>query len=322
MDRKGRTVAHILKHHIPFDRVPYSCSLCSFRCLDKDTLVKHINQYKRHREEVRKAGGKVDHTKVLNRSSNPRFIGNDDMILLSREEPDRIFTSPEDPLEGLDGIFDEDDCESDPLSLPAWAREDVLTSSDNKCFPSFSTAACVGNRSPCLRPVLPLNSSSVLNTPPLVSTSPLIASKFPFTLVTSTSQSDFTSNYQMSDSVPNQTPLKTIALQDLYNMPNSMSSLGQFRKRKLVCATDDTPLLDERPNTDFDELLPNINHVMPTASNILNTDNQVIQADKRSIEQESHLESNKKAKQETFQQQPNQTLPCPPIDFNSIAATF
>ncbi|KAH3786980.1 hypothetical protein DPMN_165099 [Dreissena polymorpha] len=47
-DRKGRLMGHILKHHVVFDRVPFSCNLCSFRCNDKNTLVDHLKNYKRH----------------------------------------------------------------------------------------------------------------------------------------------------------------------------------------------------------------------------------------------------------------------------------
>ena len=69
-DRKGRILGHVLKYHIPMDRVPFSCSLCNFRCTDKATLVGHINQYQRHREEAAKLGVS-NLSQILNRSSNP-----------------------------------------------------------------------------------------------------------------------------------------------------------------------------------------------------------------------------------------------------------
>ena len=69
-DRKGRILDHVLKYHIPMDRVPFSCSLCNFRCMDKATLIGHINQYQRHREEAAKLGVS-NLSQVLNRSSNP-----------------------------------------------------------------------------------------------------------------------------------------------------------------------------------------------------------------------------------------------------------
>lgn len=127
VDRKGRTFTHILKHHKPFDQVPYSCSLCSFRCLNKETLVNHINQYKRHREEVREAGGKVDHSNALHRSSNPNVIGSDDMVLLTKEDACKRFTRQEDPLNqddqfDHDSIFEDDENDFDGLSLPSLVK--------------------------------------------------------------------------------------------------------------------------------------------------------------------------------------------------------
>ncbi|XP_053376095.1 uncharacterized protein LOC128547392 [Mercenaria mercenaria] len=126
VDRRGRTVAHILKHHVPFDQMPYSCSLCSFRCFDKDTLVNHISQYRRHKEEVAKAGGKVDHSRVLNRSSNPKYVGDEDMILLTHEDHGRKCTRQEDPLDDRDSIFEEGEDDFDALSLPDWAKGSPL----------------------------------------------------------------------------------------------------------------------------------------------------------------------------------------------------
>ena len=67
--------------------------------------------------------------KVLNRSSNPKFIGNDDMVLLTREETGRRFTRQEDPLDRDDqdiitSVTTADDDDFDDLTLPAWAWSD------------------------------------------------------------------------------------------------------------------------------------------------------------------------------------------------------
>ena len=51
-DRKGRMVAHVLKHHVSMDQAPFYCSLCSFRCTEKKQLTDHLTKYKRHREEA------------------------------------------------------------------------------------------------------------------------------------------------------------------------------------------------------------------------------------------------------------------------------
>ncbi len=70
-DRKGRLIAHILKCHVPMDQVPFSCSLCNFRCQDPVDLTNHLTYYKRHRDEAAKRGGKVDLARVLKRSEKP-----------------------------------------------------------------------------------------------------------------------------------------------------------------------------------------------------------------------------------------------------------
>jgi hypothetical protein len=69
-DRKGRLIGHVLKNHIPMDRVPFSCSLCYFRCTDKKTLVNHLNSYQMHKDEVLRSGV-TNLASVLNRAENP-----------------------------------------------------------------------------------------------------------------------------------------------------------------------------------------------------------------------------------------------------------
>ena len=70
VDRKARMVAHVFKHHVPMDRIPYVCSLCNFRCQDKATLLNHVTQYQRHRTEVSRLGI-TDQSTVLQKSQNP-----------------------------------------------------------------------------------------------------------------------------------------------------------------------------------------------------------------------------------------------------------
>ena len=107
-DRKGRMISHILKHHVPFERIPYSCSLCSFRCSDKKSLVDHVKKYSRHKEEESKFGPQ-DYSKILRMASNPYNIGEDDMIQLSREHSmqwhGRRVTLPESPLDESEGFL-------------------------------------------------------------------------------------------------------------------------------------------------------------------------------------------------------------------------
>lgn len=70
VDRKGRMISHVLKHHIPFEWVPFSCSLCSFRCTEEKALLDHIKKYSRHQDEEAKLG-QPDYTKILRMAPNP-----------------------------------------------------------------------------------------------------------------------------------------------------------------------------------------------------------------------------------------------------------
>ena len=85
-DRRGRLIAHILKHHVPMDRVPYACSLCNFRCMRSGDLSEHVYTYERHREEMKRLKV-VDHTTVLHRSDRPVIMDSymelaDDSLIL------------------------------------------------------------------------------------------------------------------------------------------------------------------------------------------------------------------------------------------------
>ncbi|KAH3693957.1 hypothetical protein DPMN_081396 [Dreissena polymorpha] len=72
-------MGHILKHHVTLDRVPFSCSICSFRCNDNKTLVRHLKHYRRHVEEVTSRKGRISLDKVLQRSENPYWVSKTDM---------------------------------------------------------------------------------------------------------------------------------------------------------------------------------------------------------------------------------------------------
>ena len=80
-------MAHIWKHHVPLDMVPFSCSLCGFRCHNKKELVEHLTDYPRHREEAAKYGGKVDLAAVLHQAPKPYYVSERDMVLV---KPDNL----------------------------------------------------------------------------------------------------------------------------------------------------------------------------------------------------------------------------------------
>ncbi len=97
--------------------VPYSCSLCSFRCLEAGDLANHTRRYKRHVEEARTRSA-ADVAGMLNKSSNPIVIGDMHMRPLTRES--------EEPVEEVedDAIFDQDEDQE----LPSWLLSETRSS--------------------------------------------------------------------------------------------------------------------------------------------------------------------------------------------------
>ena len=49
-DTKNRFHGHYMKYHAKLNELPYFCSLCNFRCLEKKQLIDHIYAYKLHRQ--------------------------------------------------------------------------------------------------------------------------------------------------------------------------------------------------------------------------------------------------------------------------------
>ena len=103
VDRKGRLVGHILRDHVPQDRVPFYCTLCRFRCETRDDCVKHLTKYAGH---VRAAGNtpNVDLNKVLIKSGNPWFVSSSDLTQVPDEDDDMF-------------------ADQDEQQLPTWLRE-------------------------------------------------------------------------------------------------------------------------------------------------------------------------------------------------------
>lgn len=64
VNRRGCMTSSVLKHHIPFEKVPYSCSLYSFSCNNKKTSLNHVKKYSSHRDEEARFG-QPGYTKVL-----------------------------------------------------------------------------------------------------------------------------------------------------------------------------------------------------------------------------------------------------------------
>ena len=119
IDRKGRMEGHILKSHVPDERVPYMCTLCNFRCHDSQTLMSHITQYTRHQEAEMKCNKPIDYVVTLKRSLNPEPVGEKHMTMLSKEESAQWFSGR--PITS-DSAFDDEEetiiCNG--MVLPKW----------------------------------------------------------------------------------------------------------------------------------------------------------------------------------------------------------
>ncbi|KAH3882649.1 hypothetical protein DPMN_006593 [Dreissena polymorpha] len=53
---RGDTWAIFFKYHVTFDQVPFSCSLCSFRCQTQQHLLDHVTKYAPHVKEAKLRG--------------------------------------------------------------------------------------------------------------------------------------------------------------------------------------------------------------------------------------------------------------------------
>ena len=121
IDRKGRMEGHVLKVHIPDERVPFLCTLCNFRCQDATTLMSHLTQYARHREAESKCGNPLDYVSILRKSVSPEFVGDAHMAALSKEESGQWYARHS--ITANENIFEdeeEDTFLSNVRVLPGW----------------------------------------------------------------------------------------------------------------------------------------------------------------------------------------------------------
>ncbi|KAH3863333.1 hypothetical protein DPMN_026318 [Dreissena polymorpha] len=124
-DRKGRLIGHILKHHVVFDRLPFSFSRCSFRCNDKKTLVDHLENYKRHFAEVADRQGRISLDRVLQRSENLYWVKDMEPVLGLYG----ISIMSESPTTGNAGCDEDGLFEPQEDVLPAWLLDNYTTPS-------------------------------------------------------------------------------------------------------------------------------------------------------------------------------------------------
>jgi len=121
VDRKGRLVGHILRDHVPQDRVPFYCTLCRFRYETRDDYIKQLTKYAGH---VRAVGNtpNVDLNRILIKSGNPWFVSSSDLTQVPDEDDDMF-------------------ADQDEQQLPTWLREVTKSvASGSSQFPKLLAA--------------------------------------------------------------------------------------------------------------------------------------------------------------------------------------
>ena len=90
VDEIGKLEDHILRNHIPPERIPFFCQLCKFKCLKQDQLVRHVTHYARH---VSMAASRriIDHGSYLCRSTDPHEISDLDVFKWSQDDSLEFF---------------------------------------------------------------------------------------------------------------------------------------------------------------------------------------------------------------------------------------
>ncbi len=87
---KGRVESHIYKTHVPLEKVPFYCKLCTFRFTRHYDLEKHVLTFKMHKTRARPD---VPDETWLVQSMDPYFIGHNDMEQLSVAESEQVWRS-------------------------------------------------------------------------------------------------------------------------------------------------------------------------------------------------------------------------------------
>ena len=90
VDEIGNLEDHIIRTHIPPERIPFFCQLCKFKCLRQEQLVRHVTHYARH---VSMAAGRgiIDHGPYSCRSQNPYQVTEMDYFKWSQEASLKFF---------------------------------------------------------------------------------------------------------------------------------------------------------------------------------------------------------------------------------------
>ena len=93
---KRRVESHVYKTHIPLERSPYFCKLCTFRCTAQEDLERHVSSFGPHktreteyREQNRDSDFNIE--TFLLKSTNPYYVTAADMQCMSVEESETVW---------------------------------------------------------------------------------------------------------------------------------------------------------------------------------------------------------------------------------------
>ena len=93
IDERGRMETHILKLHISPDRVPFLCTLCNFKCLNRDQYDRHLTKFDLHQVLCTKKNLILQDPKFCFQSARPYMpLADRDYRCLSRDESEKIWT--------------------------------------------------------------------------------------------------------------------------------------------------------------------------------------------------------------------------------------
>ncbi|MES9881064.1 MAG: hypothetical protein ABW185_09305 [Sedimenticola sp.] len=94
---KRRVVSHIYKDHVPLTRAPFYCKICLFRCLDEESLIRHVTVYPLHtqkqKELLARGYNGSDETALL-RATHPYLVHEGrDMVKLNNDDSESIWSN-------------------------------------------------------------------------------------------------------------------------------------------------------------------------------------------------------------------------------------
>ena len=153
-DPKQRLLDHVLRIHYPLDRAAFYCTLCQFRCEDKETLTNHVRKFTRHVEMVKRRN-LTESSTFLRSGTDPVTLAEEvDYTIMSRPASTAFFvgrltSNHKDILaDALDAILQED-CQSGITSVfnspvsqsPAQPSVPAVTSQLPYPFPVMPPAA-------------------------------------------------------------------------------------------------------------------------------------------------------------------------------------